>query len=130
MSRDGMRGTLVITKALSDRQRVRILMLLRGGELCVCQIIEVLGLAPSTVSKHLSILDGARLVASRKDGRWMHYRLPDASADVRVHPLLTWLGERLKNDRTVAQDDRKLKQVLATDPETLCRQQRRSRSDG
>ena len=128
MNSDGMRETLVVTKALSDLQRIRILMLLRGGELCVCQIIEVLGLAASTVSKHLSILDNARLVASRKTGRWMHYRLPENSADGMTHPLLSWMDERLKTDRIIAQDARKLKHVLTTDPETLCRQQR-SRND-
>lgn len=128
MNSDGMRETLVVTKALSDLQRIRILMLLRGGELCVCQIIEVLGLAASTVSKHLSILDNARLVASRKTGRWMHYRLPEKSADGMTHPLLSWLGERLKTDRIVTQDARKLKHVLTTDPETLCRRQRSVKS--
>ena len=122
-----MRETLAVTKALSDVQRVRILMLLRGGELCVCQIIEVLGLASSTVSKHLSILDCARLVVSRKAGRWMYYRLPEEAAGVTTGPLLEWLGERLKTERIVAQDTRKLQQALATAPETLCRRQRKRR---
>ncbi len=49
-----MMTTVKVTKALGDVQRLRILSLLEHGELCVCQIIEVLGLAPSTVSKHLS----------------------------------------------------------------------------
>jgi DNA-binding transcriptional ArsR family regulator len=48
---------------------VRILLALRGGEMCVCQITELFGLAVSTTSKHLSILYQARLVDSRKDGR-------------------------------------------------------------
>ena len=61
--------------ALSDSTRVRLLHALRGGELCVCQLIELVGLSPSTVSKHLSILRDAGLVDSRKDGRWVHYRL-------------------------------------------------------
>ena len=66
MNREAMRETLRVTKALSDLQRVRILMLLRGGELCVCQIVEVLALAPSTISKHLSLLSAAGLVDWRK----------------------------------------------------------------
>ena len=53
-----------------------------GRELCVCQIVELLGLAPSTVSKHLAILKQARLVDSRKEGRWMFYRLADEDAPV------------------------------------------------
>lgn len=60
-----------ITKALAEENRVRILLALEGRELCVCQIFELLDLAPSTVSKHLSILRQARLVEGRKEGRWM-----------------------------------------------------------
>ena len=56
-----------LAKALSDENRVRALMMLREGELCVCQIIELLGLAPSTVSKHMSILRQVRLVQTRKN---------------------------------------------------------------
>ena len=63
-----MREFMNITKALADENRVRMLMALRGGELCVCQITELFGLAPSTMSKHLSMLFQAGLVESRKDG--------------------------------------------------------------
>ena len=61
--------------ALSDPTRLRLLLALRGGELCACQLIGLVGLAPSTVSKHLALLRAAGLVAARKDGRWVHYRL-------------------------------------------------------
>ena len=64
-----------ITRALSDENRVRIVAALKDRELCVCQLIDMLGLSPSTVSKHLSILRNARLVKGRKEGRWMHYSL-------------------------------------------------------
>ncbi len=60
-----------ITKALADENRVRMLLALKGGELCVCQITELFGLAMSTVSKHLSILYQAGLTESRKEGRWI-----------------------------------------------------------
>ena len=60
-----MRDVVTIAKALSDENRVLILTILEGRELCVCQVIELLGLAPSTVSKHLSILKQARLVDGR-----------------------------------------------------------------
>ena len=65
-----MRAFLAIAKALADENRARALMALGGGELCLCQIIEVLGMSPSTVSKHMSILHQAGLVERRKDGRW------------------------------------------------------------
>jgi len=61
-----------LTKALADESRVRAVLALRQGELCVCQITELFGFAPSTVSKHLSILFQANLVESRKDGRWIY----------------------------------------------------------
>ena len=124
MNGEAMKATLRVTKALADLQRVRILMLLRSGELCVCQIIEVLALAPSTVSKHLSILNTAGLVDSRKEGRWMYYRLPEGAAGALVRPVLKWLADTLKNDEMIEQDAKKLKTVVACDPGSLCRRQR------
>jgi len=56
-----MRTIINIAKAFSDENRVRALMMLCNGELCVCQLIEMLGLAPSTVSKHMTILYQAGL---------------------------------------------------------------------
>ena len=129
MNSEAMRSTLRITKALSDIQRLRILMVLRRGELCVCQIIAVLGLAPSTVSKHLSILSGAGLVDSRKDGRWAFYRLPKGAERKAVKPVLKWLDGALKGDDSVAKDAKKLEAALACPPESLAERQR-SRSAG
>ena len=119
-----MKSTVGITKALGDVQRVRILSLLEEGELCVCQIIEVLGLAPSTVSKHLSLLSSAGLVEMRKAGRWAYYRLPDGDAADSVRPLLEWLKLTLKDDATIEQDGALLKQVLALDQCEVARGQR------
>jgi len=124
MQSEAMRATLRVTKALADLQRVRILMMLGPGELCVCQIIEVLSLAPSTISKHLSLLSAAGLVDSRKEGRWMYYRLPEGSAGTLVRPALKWLGGMLKSDATIQQDAKKLKAVVACNPRNLCRRQR------
>ncbi len=124
MNSDAMRAALRVTKALADIQRVRALMLLRDGELCVCQIVEVLALAPSTVSKHLSILSSAGLVDSSKDGRWSYYRLPEGSAGAYVRPVLKWLGDTLKTDERIQQDAKRLRGVVACDPESLCQRQR------
>ena len=114
-----------ITKALSDIQRLRILMALRTGELCVCQIIEVLGLAPSTVSKHLSILSAAGLVDSRKDGRWAYFRLPQGEALKAVKPVLKWLDGALAGDESIAKDAKKLEAALACPPGSLSERQRK-----
>ena len=112
MRNDEVRATLRVTKALSDGQRIRIMMLLRGGELCVCRIVEVLALAPSTVSKHLSILSEADLVEVRKDGRWAYYRLARGEARKTVRPVLKWLEDMLCGNETVIQDSHKLADIL------------------
>ena len=65
-----MKEVLAITNALADESRLRALMALTRGRLCVCQIADLLQLAPSTVSKHLSILRQGGLVESQKKGRW------------------------------------------------------------
>src|SRR5438874_5530757 len=101
-----------ITRALADEKRVRTLLALRSGELCVCQITELFGLAPSTVSKHLSVLYQARLVESRKDGRWIYYKLPRNGAPSAVREALRWVKGALANDPRVVADSRKLKRIL------------------
>jgi ArsR family transcriptional regulator len=119
-----MKSTIRVTKALADTQRVRILLLLEGGELCVCQIVEVLALAPSTVSKHLALLSSAALVEVRKDGRWVYYRLPDGDAAESVRPLVQWLTQAVRSDEIIKRDARTLEEVLARDPEEVARNQR------
>ena len=68
-------------RAFSDRTRLRILNLLRGGELCVCDLIEVLGVPQAKVSRHLAYLRRAGLVQARKDGLWSYYRLTEARGE-------------------------------------------------
>ena len=116
-----MRELMAITKALSDPNRVRILLSLRREELCVCQITEMFGLATSTVSKHLSILNQAGLVNSRKAERWVYYRLPDKSASVAVREALDWVTKSLAKSDEAAADALKLKKVLKMDLAEICR---------
>ena len=114
---------MAITKALADPNRVRILLALRGGELCVCQIVEFCALAPSTVSKHLSILHQAGLLESRKTERWVYYRLPSQEAPVAVLQVLEWVRTSLEKDPQVIKDTRTLKAILQQDPKQLCQKQ-------
>jgi DNA-binding transcriptional ArsR family regulator len=114
-----MKEFMSIAKALADDNRVRILMFLRDGELCVCQIIEMLQLAPSTVSKHLAILRSAGLIDSRKKGRWIYYHLPTEPSAVAAGAI-RWVRESLEHDRRVNADDRELKRVRAACLEELC----------
>ena len=119
-----MRETIDIAKALSDANRVRALMLLTDGPLCVCQIIEMLGLAPSTTSKHMSILRQAGLVEADKQGRWMHYRLTGNDASQQVRKAIRWIISGLEDDPQIRQDKIKLQKLLKMDKEALCRKQR------
>ena len=112
-----------LMKALSDSNRVRIILALRDCELCVCQVIEILGLAPSTVSKHMSILKQAKLIRSRKDGRWIYYKLSEKSPDV-VRALSDLTIGALSEDELVIRDKIKLKSVKKYDLYELCRKQR------
>ncbi len=114
-----MRDYLQITKALGDETRVRALVSLAEGELCVCQIIEVLGLSPSTVSKHMSILQQAQLVVRRKDGRWHYYRLAGRDAPPIVRQALRWTLKSLDGERLIAKDAKALCCIRETDRKEL-----------
>jgi DNA-binding transcriptional ArsR family regulator len=117
---------LNITKALAEENRLRILLALEVEALCVCQIIELLGLAPSTVSKHMYVLRQARLVEGRKDGRWMYYRLADESASTQVSEAIAWLKKSLSPSERIRADAKRLKAILKIDREVLCSRQTRS----
>ena len=66
-------------KALSDPNRVKMIKMLQNRPLCVCEIKAALGIAQSTTSKHLKLLEDAGLVRSFKDGLWVNYSLADGS---------------------------------------------------
>ena len=116
-----MKDALRVFGALSDETRLRMLYALRHGELCVCQLIDLMGLSPSTVSKHLSILRDAGLLDSRKEGRWVYYRMAEK-------PLLPMLGKKaapifksLEKSSTVQSDDKHLKKICGEGIESVCK---------
>ena len=114
-----VRDFLPITKALSDETRLRLLMALRGGELCLCQLIELLGLAPSTVSKHMALLQQAGLVERRKDGRWHFYRLPEEPLSPATEQALAWVTESLVEEPTIREDAKRVADIRGKDLEEL-----------
>jgi len=114
-----------VAGALSDPTRLRVLYALRKGELCVCQITELAGLAPSTVSRHMSVLQGAGLVESHKEGRWVYYRLPD-EPEPQAAGALQWALEAFSATEQARRDERQMKKIMTCEPEELCRRQRRS----
>lgn len=120
-----MNNVILIAKALSDTNRLRALAALRGGELCVCQIIELLGHAPSTVSKHMSVLKQAGLVAGRKEERWMYYRLPEENdMSAMVRGAVKWAFQALESDEIVRRDQKDLAKITKQNPSSLCKMQR------
>lgn len=114
---------MAITKALADENRVRMLLALRGRELCLCQIVELVVLASSTVSKHMSILRQSRLVEGRKTGRWMYYRLAGEGATELVQRTLALVLDTLADDPRAARDAERLREILQIDPQALCETQ-------
>ena len=92
-----MKTFVKVMKALSDPNRVKMMKMLQSRPLCVCEIKETLGVAQSTASKHLKILEDAGLVRSFKDGLWVNYSLSDGSdspfAASMIGSLKHWLDK-------------------------------------
>ncbi len=118
-----MREILAVMKALADANRLRIVVALQGRELCLCQVVELLGLANSTVSRHLSILHHARIVDSRKEGRWNYFRLGEPAESPPATAAVAIVARALARDKKIRDDGKRLRQILKMDPELLCRRQ-------
>ena len=73
-----MKDITLTFKALSDETRIRILSLMKEGEVCVCDIAETLQMTQPNISFHISLLKEAGLIKDRKNGRWIHYSLDDS----------------------------------------------------
>jgi ArsR family transcriptional regulator len=92
-----------VFKALADETRLRILNLLCRRELCVCQIVEVLGIGQSKASRHLASLRHAGLVNDRREGLWMYYSLTQPNGELH-RQVVEWLG-RAENEISMAVAD-------------------------
>ncbi len=106
-----MRQHLKIFKALGDRNRMRIMKMLEVKAMCVCEITAVLNLAPSTVSKHLSLLHDAGLIEDQKDGKWVNYSLPQKCRIPWVSEMLKLLRRSLEDDPEILADGKKAKTI-------------------
>ena len=97
-------------KALADRTRLRLLNLIGADEVCVCFFVEVLGESQPKISRHLAYLRRAGVVAARRDGKWMHYRISvpaDEHAARLFKEVCAWLAE----DREMQRDRERLVKV-------------------
>jgi ArsR family transcriptional regulator len=115
-----------MTKAMADESRVRVVAALtRHEELCGCQIVELLGLATPTVSRHMSVLQGAGLVQSRKAGRWVYYALAKDFPE----KLREWMEIALMDAEVIQADQLVLDEIFSSSVEDLCRD-RKNRKKG
>lgn len=110
----------VIAGALSDENRLKALAALASGELCLCQLVTHLQLAPSTVSKHMDLLFKAGLVSRRKQGRWHYFQLASGSESPAVHQALNWCLPHLENHNQHLPTRQKLKQLRKMPLEQAC----------
>lgn len=106
-----MRSHLRVFKALGDKNRLRIIKMLEVKPMCVCEITSVLKLAPSTVSKHLSLLHQAELIEDRKEGKWVNYSLSEKSRLPFIAEMLKLLRRSLKDDSEVLADRERAEKV-------------------
>ena len=110
--------TVAIARAFGNPARLRIAAMLRTGDLCVCQITEVLGLAPSTVSAHLRELRQAGVTTERKVGRWVFVGLAD---DPGAGPWIDNAMDAVKGDPLIAADAELVDELRRLPVEDLCR---------
>lgn len=108
-----MKTTAQLFKALSEETRLRILALLLGGELCVCELMGVLGLPQSTISRHLAYLRNSGWVKGRRLGVWMYYRLAEMPTPL-AGDLAEVLGKRLIELPAAQQDYAALEEFRRT----------------
>lgn len=106
-----MRDLLKLLKAAGDESRLRMLNILRLRPLCVCEIAEVLGLAQSTVSRHLKLLEESGLLERTKNGLWVEYALSRMPENSPQHRLLILLKEGLSGVETIHSDEQKTRVV-------------------
>ena len=104
-------------KSLSDSNRLRILKMLQVKPLCVCEITDVLQLATSTVSKHLSILKETGFIIEEKDGKWVNYMINPRPNDPRISSIISTLDFWIADDQLIISDKQKVEKV---DRDELC----------
>ena len=100
-------------QALGDNTRLRLLNLMGEQEICVCYLVEILGQSQPKISRHLAYLRHAGIVAARREGKWMHYRIvmpPHIGAAQLLRQTLAWLRE----DRAMQADRARLSKACCS----------------
>lgn len=110
----------MVMKSVADPTRVRILKLLDGGEMCVCQIVAILELSQSTVSKHLFLLKMAGLVKERQEKKWVHYSLDGSEGVPYARKMLNTLKGWLDDDPVIGRDRKREALAREIGPAEIC----------
>jgi ArsR family transcriptional regulator len=100
-------------QALGDNTRLRLLNLMGDQEICVCYFVEILNQPQPKISRHLAYLRKAGIVTTRRDGKWMHYRIvmpPNEGAAKMLQEILRWF----KEEKTMQADRAKLTKACCT----------------
>lgn len=100
-----------IFKALSEPNRIRILMMLIKKSMCVCEITHILGLKTATVSNHLTVLRNCGFVIDEKDGKWINYKINMQNVDPIIKIILDNINNWFKDDAQIKSDLESLKIV-------------------
>ena len=108
--------------ALADRTRLRLLNLMDGKEVCVCYFVEILGQSQPKISRHLAYLRRAGIVAARREGKWMHYRI--------VAPKHAGAARILSEILSVISEDKAMQADLMRLNKACCAPQRLSALEG
>jgi len=113
-----MDDVVQIYKALSEEMRLRIMMLLSHGELCVCDLMAIFDEPQSKISRHLAYLKNSGLVTGKRVGVWMHYSVKE-NMDGIARAQLDFVGRHLSGEAWSREDVRKMEEVKA---QKLCEQ--------
>ena len=103
-----MKDIVKIFKALSDPTRLRIMILLRRRELCVCELMFILEMEQSRISRHMRVLREAGIAEDVREGRWIIYRVPEEAKSLLEGLFAGTLRERIELSREASEDSRKL----------------------
>jgi ArsR family transcriptional regulator len=116
-----LRDYEMVMKSVADSTRVRILKALEAGEMCVCQVVAVLELGQSTVSKHLFLLKMAGLVKERQEKKWVHYSLDGSEGVPYARKMLNTLRGWLNDDPVIERDRKREALAREIGPAEICK---------
>ncbi|HEV2883814.1 MAG TPA: metalloregulator ArsR/SmtB family transcription factor [Pyrinomonadaceae bacterium] len=100
----------LLFKALADRTRLRLINLMGDDEVCVCFFVEALKINQPKISRHLAYLKRAEVVSSRREGKWIHYRIVDPP-DPHAANIFREVRSSLANDPTMQRDRTRLEKI-------------------